>query len=291
MSTCNHDCENCNENCAEREGGCNHDCEHCNSKCNEIPKFETNEYTHIRKVIGVVSGKGGVGKSLVTSLLASQSNKQGYRTAILDGDILGPSICKTFGIATKAYGDESGKYIVPATTDSGIDIISTTMILENETDPVIWRGVMLSSIIQQFYSDVIYGEKDVLYIDMPPGTGDVPLTVFQSIPLDGIVIVTSPQDLVSVIVQKAINMANMMNVPIVGLVENYSYFVCPDCGKKLEVFGHSQASELAKEFNIPNFISLPIDPTIASYCDKGIIEQYQTDAFDNFIYNVLKIED
>lgn len=268
---------------------CDHNCNSCNSKCGkEDFIIHTNELSNIKKVIGIVSGKGGVGKSLVTSLLAVSSAKLNYKSAILDGDILGPSIPKVFGVKQEAYGDITGKYIVPAKTSKlDIDIISSTMLLENETDPVIWRGSMVSNILKQFYSDVVYDNQDVLFIDMPPGTGDVPLTIFQSVPLDGIIIVTSPQDLVSLIVTKAIKMANMMNIPILGIVENYSYIVCPDCNNKIELFGKSKINELASENNIKNVIKLPLDPSLTTLCDEGKIEDADVHYFDDLIKNVI----
>lgn len=268
---------------------CNYDCSNCSSKCEKKDFIiHTNKYSDIKKVIGVVSGKGGVGKSLVTSLLAVNATNLGYKTCILDGDILGPSIPKMFGIRQKAYGDETGQYIYPANSMNNIDIISSTMLLENEDDPIIWRGSMVSSILKQFYSDVIYGQQDIMFIDMPPGTGDVVLTVFQSIPLDGIIIVTSPQDLVSMIVEKAVKMAKMMNVPILGIVENYSYLTCPDCNKKIKLFGESKVNEKAKEHNIPYVVSLPIDPYISTLCDKGAIEQIQDTHFNELINELFK---
>lgn len=264
--------------------GCNGDCSNCKEKCEKQDLIiKTNNMSFINKKIGIVSGKGGVGKSLVTSLLASCAAKNGYKVSVLDGDILGPSIPKMFGISAKAYGDASGKFIIPANGPLNIDVISSSMLLENDSDPIIWRGSMVSSIIKQFYSDVIYGEQDIMFIDMPPGTGDVPLTIFQSIPLDGIIIVTSPQDLVSMIVEKAIKMANMMNIPILGIVENYSYIVCPDCNKKIELFGPSKNKEKAKEHNIPFYISLPLNPEIASYCDNGKVYLSDTSEFDDII--------
>lgn len=267
--------------------GCDHNCETCSSKCEKKDFIiHTNQYSKIRKTIGIVSGKGGVGKSLVTSMLAVCASKNGYKSAILDGDILGPSIPKIFGINQKAYGDETGKFIYPANGPLEIDVISTTMLLENEDDPIIWRGSMVSNMVKQFYSDVIYGEQDVLFIDMPPGTGDVPLTIFQSIPLDGIVIVTSPSDLVSMIVEKAVKMAKMMNIPILGLVENYSYVKCPDCGKKIDVFGTSLNEQKAKDNNIKHFISLPLDPKVASLVDSGNIHKADTEYFNELVLDI-----
>lgn len=268
---------------------CDHNCSTCSQKCDKRDFIiHTNKYSKFRKTFGIVSGKGGVGKSLVTSLLAVDAAKLGYKVSILDGDILGPSICKTFGITQKAFGDESGKFIYPAHAALDIDVISTSMLLEHDDDPVIWRGSMVSNIVKQFYTDVIYGEQDIMFIDMPPGTGDVPLTIFQSIPLDGIVIVTSPQDLVSTIVEKAVKMAKMMDIPILAVVENYSYIKCPDCGKKIEIFGKSNASEKAKENNIPHFISLPLDPSIASLVDKGEVDKIEYTFFKDFISEIMK---
>ncbi len=266
---------------------CNYNCDDCSSKCEKKDFIiHTNKYSKIKKVIGIVSGKGGVGKSLISSMLAITSAKKGYKTAILDGDILGPSIPKIFNITQKAYSDESGKLIYPANGPLDIDIISTTMLLENEDDPIIWRGSIVSNLVKQFYTDVIYGEQDVLFIDMPPGTGDVPLTIFQSIPLDGIVIVTSPQDLVSTIVEKAVKMANMMDVKILGIVENYSYIVCPDCQKKISLFGQSKIDLKAKENNIDTVIKLPLDPKIAKLCDEGKLYELDFNYFDEIINKI-----
>lgn len=268
---------------------CNYSCDNCNSKCEKKDFIiHTNSYSHIRKTIGIVSGKGGVGKSLVTSLMAIASAKKGYKTAILDGDILGPSIPKIFNITQKARGNETGELIYPANGPLDIDIISTTMLLENETDPIIWRGSIVSNLVKQFYSDVIYGEQDVLFIDMPPGTGDVPLTIFQSIPLDGIIIVTSPQDLVSMIVEKAVKMAKMMNIEILGIVENYSYLKCPHCDERINLYGKSNTIEKAKENDIDMVISLPLDPTIASLCDSGNLHNYEFNYFDELIDKIFK---
>ena len=270
---------------------CDHNCENCNQKCEKKDFIiHTNKYSEIKKVIGIVSGKGGVGKSLVTSLLAVSSAKLGYKTCVLDGDILGPSIAKVFGVTQKAYGDETGKFIYPANTALDIDLISSSMLLENDDDPIIWRGSMVSNMVKQFYSDVIYGQQDIMFIDMPPGTGDVPLTIFQSIPLDGIVIVTSPQDLVSMIVEKAVKMANMMNVPILGIIENYSYITCPDCQRQIKVFGESSVNEKALKHNIKHVVSLPIDPNIASLCDQGKIEDINVDYFNDLLIDVFKNE-
>ena len=246
---------------------CTHDCSSCSSNCGERrdPKDfieKTNEFSKIKKVIAVVSGKGGVGKSLVTSSLAVKANKKGYRTAILDADITGPSIPKAFGITERAKADDRG--LLPEQTKTGINVMSLNLLIESETDPVIWRGPVIGGTVKQFWTDVIWGDVDYMFIDMPPGTGDVPLTVVQSIPVDGIVIVTSPQDLVSMIVGKAVKMAHLMNVPILALVENMSYFKCPDCGKEYEIFGTSHAASAAMEFEIPNYARLPIDLNFAA---------------------------
>ncbi len=229
-----------------------------------------NKYSSIKKVIGVISGKGGVGKSLVTSLLACAMRRQGYNVGILDADITGPSIPKSFGIHEKAMGNDEG--ILPAVSATGIDVMSVNLLLENEDDPVVWRGALITSAVKQFWTDVIWGDKDYLFVDMPPGTGDVPLTVFQSLPVDGIIIVTSPQELVSMIVGKAVNMAEMMKIPILGLVENMSYFHCPDNGRDYRIFGESHIDEVAKGHNLKVLGRIPIDPAIADACDEGRIE-------------------
>ena len=237
----------------------------------------------VKKVIGVVSGKGGVGKSMVTSLLAAASMREGFKTAILDGDITGPSIPKAFGLSMNLVGNAEG-LILPATTTCGIDIVSVNLMLANETDPVIWRGPVLGGVIKQFWGETLWQNIDYMFIDMPPGTGDVPLTIFQSVPLDGIVIVSSPQELVGMIVEKAVNMARMMNVPILGLVENMSYVECPDCGKQIKVFGESHIDEIAAEYDVPVLAKLPMDPALAAACDAGKIEyvenNYMKDAIE-----------
>lgn len=232
--------------------------------------------SHVKKVIGVVSGKGGVGKSMVTSLSAVAMQKAGYKTGILDADITGPSIPKAFGIEGRAFGNEEG--IVPVKSKGGIDVMSINLLLQNPTDPVIWRGPVIANMVKQFWSDVVWADVDYLFVDMPPGTGDVPLTVFQSLPIDGIIVVTSPQDLVSMIVTKAVKMAEMMNIPVLGLVENYSYLTCPDCGKKIEVFGKSKIDAVAKELGIPVLCKLPIDPMVAQAMDEGLLEHAKVDA-------------
>ncbi len=248
-------------------------CQHAEHDFRENP----HNLSQIKKVIGVVSGKGGVGKSLVTSLLAVTMNRLGYRTAILDADITGPSIPKAFGITEKATGNELGLYPVPS--KKGIEVMSLNLLLENETDPVVWRGPVIGGTVKQFWTDVIWSDIDFMFIDMPPGTGDVPLTVFQSIAVDGIVVVTSPQELVSMFVEKAVKMAQLMNIPILGLVENMSYFTCPDNGKNYAIFGDSHIDEIAKGHNLPVLARLPIDPSIAAACDKGAIEDLEADWF------------
>ena len=243
------------------------------------------ELSKIRKVIGVVSGKGGVGKSLVTSLSAVESARLGYKTAILDADITGPSIPRSFGLTEKATGTETGLY--PVKTSTGISVMSLNLLTENETDPVVWRGPMIAGVVKQFWTDVIWGDVDFMFVDMPPGTGDVPLTVFQSIPVDGIIIVTSPQELVSMIVEKAVNMARLMNIPVLGLVENMSYVLCPDCGKKIEIFGKSHAGEIAEKYGMKVLGSLPFDPKLAAEVDAGRIEANDCRGLDG-IAEVLK---
>jgi len=241
---------------------------------NEDFSAQLNELSSVKKVIGVVSGKGGVGKSIVTSLLAVAMNKKGYHTAILDADITGPSIPKAFGIKEKAQADEIGIY--PIRSNTGIDILSMNLVLQNDTDPVIWRGPVISSAVKQFWTEAIWNNVDYMFIDMPPGTGDVPLTVFQSIPLDGIIVVTSPQELVAMIVAKAVKMAEMMHVPIIGLVENMSYFKCPDNDKEYKIFGDSHIEEIAREHNLAVLAKLPVHPEISAACDRGLIEELYT---------------
>lgn len=259
--------ESCSGNC----GSCGQSCEQRDLRLPE------NKYSSVKKVIGVVSGKGGVGKSLVTSLLAVAAQSQGKQTAILDADITGPSIPKAFGLHGRAEGSEDG--IFPMQTKTGIRVMSVNLLLENEDAPVIWRGPVISGMINQFWQEVIWGDVDYMFVDMPPGTGDVPLTVFQGLPVDGIVIVTTPQDLVTLIVKKAYNMANMMNIPVLGLVENMSYFECPDCKKQYAIFGESKIDEVAAELGVPVLARLPIDPKTAALVDKGAVELADTDAF------------
>lgn len=259
MSECTHDCGSCSAGCGEQQ---------------EKPDFRVpvNQFSHVDKVIGVVSGKGGVGKSLVTASLACAMRAKGYKVGILDADITGPSIPRAFGIHETAEVNDMG--ILPAISKTGIEVMSLNLLTKAETDPVIWRGPVIAGVVKQFWTDVLWGELDFLFVDMPPGTGDVPLTVFQSLPVDGVVVVTSPQDLVSMIVHKAVNMAAMMEVPVVGLVENFSYFKCPDCGKEHAIFGQSKLEETAKDMQIPVLARLPIDPGLAAACDKGEIEDY-----------------
>ena len=262
---------------------CNHDCSSCGSNCAEREKTDFREQPHplsrVGKVIAVVSGKGGVGKSLVTSLLAVLAQRDGLKAGILDADITGPSIPKAFGIASqRATGDDSAIYPVP--TRTGIQVMSLNLLLENDTDPVIWRGPVIAGTVKQFWTDVVWDDIDVLFVDMPPGTGDVPLTVFQSLPVDGAVIVTSPQELVGVIVEKAANMADMMHIPVLGLVENMSYVACPDCGKQIHVFGESHPEALAQRHGIPITAKIPMDPKLAAACDKGMIELFDGNWLD-----------
>lgn len=270
---CNENCSSCSSNCSER-------------KANQTVFLEKpHQLSKVKKVIGVVSGKGGVGKSLVTAMLAVLMNRKGYKSAILDADITGPSIPKVFGINGKAMGSELG--IFPLESKSGIDIMSINLLLDNETDPVVWRGPIIAGTVKQFWTDVIWKDVDYMFVDMPPGTGDVPLTVFQSIPIDGIIIVTSPQELVSMIVAKAVNMAKMMNIPILGLVENMSYFKCFDCGKEYSIFGESNIESIASEFEINTISKLPIDSRIARACDKGKIEGFEGMWLDSIV-NILE---
>lgn len=258
VENCSHNCEGCTENCSER------------TKESFLEK--TNEMSHIKKVIGVVSGKGGVGKSLVTSLLAVLSRRKGYKTAIMDADITGPSIPKAFGLHGHAEASEWGLF--PVKTAAGIGVMSLNLLMKNETDPVVWRGPLISGAVKQFWTDVIWGDVDYMFIDMPPGTGDVALTVFQSIHVDGIVIVASPQELVGMIVEKAVNMAKMMDVPVLALVENMSYITCPDCGKEIHVFGESHIDEIAQKHGVETVARMPIDPALAAACDAGTIENF-----------------
>lgn len=250
----------------------------CGSRTKESLLAPANPGSHVKKVIAVVSGKGGVGKSTVTSMLACSMAKQGHSTAILDADITGPSIPKAFGVNECREATEAG--IVPAISKEGIQVMSINLLLDDETAPVLWRGPVLAGAVKQFWTDVIWGDVDYLFVDMPPGTGDVPLTVFQSLPIDGIIVVATPQDLVSMIVAKAVNMARMMEIPVLGFVENYSYYQCPDCGKKTEVFGKSHLDAMSQQYNIPILARLPIDPTVAQMADMGCIEQVDLTAIE-----------
>ena len=254
---------------------CTHDCSTCSSNCgSKDPKsllVAPHPNSKIGKVIGVVSGKGGVGKSMVTDLLAVEFARRGYHCGILDADITGPSIPKAFGITEKAQGNETTIFPVKS-KKYGVDIMSINVLLENESDPVVWRGPVIGGTVRQFWSDTLWDNVDYLFVDMPPGTGDVALTVFQNIPIDGIVVVTSPQDVVSMIVGKAMKMASLMNIPVLGLVENMSYALCPDCGKKIHVFGESHISEIAEEYHVPVLAQMPINPALASACDNGTVE-------------------
>lgn len=240
-----------------------------------------NEQSNVKKVIGVVSGKGGVGKSSVTSMLAVATERMGYKVAILDADVTGPSIPQAFGIKDKATGTD--EMIFPVESKTGITVMSVNALLEDTTDPVVWRGPVLSGVIEQFWNNVVWGDIDVMFVDMPPGTGDVALTVFQSLPLDGIVIVTSPQELVSMIVEKAVKMAQLMNVPVIGIVENMSYFMCPDCGKKHRIFGESHVDAVAAKYGIDNLAEIPMNTKIAAACDKGMIELFDGDWLDGMV--------
>ena len=255
-------------------GECTHDCSSCSEKCEKRDfHVDLHKGSSVKKVIGIVSGKGGVGKSLVTSLLASKVCKDGFKTAILDADITGPSIPESFGMGDeRATALENEDALNPVVTDSGIQLMSMNFLLQNETDPVIWRGPVIAGAVKQFWTDVIWHDVDFMFVDMPPGTGDVPLTVFQSLPIDGIIVVSSPQQLVRVIVEKAVNMANMMNIPVLGLVENMSYVKCPDCGKEITVFGKSNIDEIAKSFNIPVLARLPMEESTSRAVDAGDVE-------------------
>lgn len=266
MSECTHNCESCGENCAERQ-----------MKPEDFLE-KPHELSSVRKVVGVVSGKGGVGKSLVTSMLAVLLNRRGYHTGVMDADVTGPSIPKAFGLHEKASG--MGEAILPVRTKTGIDVISINLLLENENDPVVWRGPVIAGVVKQFWTDVIWNDVDFLFVDMPPGTGDVPLTVFQSIPLDGIVVVASPQELVEMVVEKAVKMARLMNIPILGIVENMSYVECPDCGRRIDIFGESHVDGIAARYGLPVLAKLPLNPGLASVCDKGVVELFEGDWMD-----------
>jgi len=262
--SCNGNCSSCQENCDSRD-----------------LRAAMNEHSNVKKVIAVVSGKGGVGKSTLTSMLAVAMNRKGKSVGILDADITGPSIPRAFGVSECRGQDEQGLY--PAMSMDGVQVMSINLLLDDETAPVLWRGPILAGAVKQFWTDVIWGDVDYLFVDMPPGTGDVPLTVFQSLPIDGVIIVTSPQDLVSMIVSKAVNMANMMNVPILGFVENYSYLECPDCGRRISVFGESHLDEVAERYQLPVLARLPIDPMLARLVDEGKIEEADVSGVDSVL--------
>ena len=270
---CTHNCDTCSLNCSSRE--------------QESLQAKANENSNVKKVIGVVSGKGGVGKSLVTSLLAVTLQRRMNRTAILDADITGPSIPRAFGVSGQLMGAEGG--IIPAQSKLGTKLVSLNLLLENDTDPVVWRGPIIAGTVQQFWTDVMWGDVDFMFVDMPPGTGDVPLTVFQSLPLDGIVIVTSPQELVGMIVTKAVNMAKMMNIPVIGIVENMAYFECPDNGKRYEIFGESHLKEISERFGVTATGQIPINPKLAGACDKGMIELFEGDWLDGIADAIEKL--
>ena len=273
MSSCDHNCESC----ASRDS--------CGSK---IEKAKLNNRSHIKRIVAVLSGKGGVGKSFITSMLAVNLNRRGYKVGILDADVTGPSIPKTFGVTEKAYGEDN--LIYPILTKGGIKIMSANCLLENDSDPIVWRGVLLGNLIKQFYEDVLWEELDYLLIDMPPGTGDVALSVFQLLPVDDLIIVTSPQDLVKLIVTKAIKMANMMNIKVLGVIENMSYLSCPDCGKKIEIFGKSKIEEFSKELNFKVLAKLPLSPENTSLMDKGEIEKASLEDINPAVDAVVKGE-
>ena len=274
MSSCNGNCASCGSDCGERKA--------------ESLLAKLNPKSNVKKVIAVVSGKGGVGKSTVTSMLAVSMARRGKRAAVLDADITGPSAPTAFGVTECQGANEEGLY--PALTRGGIQVMSINLLLDNATDPVVWRGPVIAGAVKQFWTDVIWEDVDYMFVDMPPGTGDVPLTVFQSLPVDGIIIVTSPQDLVSMIVSKAVKMAQMMHIPVLGFVENYSYLQCPDCGKKIEVFGKSKLDEVAEAFGLPVLARLPIDPKVAEAFDSGLMETVDTDALADAVSAVENAE-
>ena len=272
MSSCNGNCSSCGSDCADRKA--------------ESLIAQLNPNSTVKKVIAVVSGKGGVGKSTVTSMMAVAMSREGKRVAVLDADITGPSAPTAFGVSECQGACDDGLY--PAMTRSGIQVMSINLLLDNPGDPVVWRGPVIAGAVKQFWTDVIWEDVDYMFVDMPPGTGDVPLTVFQSLPIDGIIIVTSPQDLVSMIVTKAVKMANMMHIPVLGFVENYAYLQCPDCGKKIEVFGKSHLDQVAAEFNLPILARLPIDPSVAAAYDNGLMETVYTDVLADAVEAVKK---
>ena len=260
---------------------CSHDCSSCSQKCSkESLLAPQNKASNVKHVIGVVSGKGGVGKSLITSMLAVTMRRRGYKTAILDADITGPSIPKSFGLKCGSVeGSDLGMF--PPQSKTGIEVMSVNLIMDEESKPVVWRGPVIAGVVKQFWTVVVWGDVDYMFVDMPPGTGDVPLTVFQSLPLDGIIMVGSPQELVSMIVEKAVNMAALMDIKVLGLVENYSYIICPDCGKVIRPYGESHIDELAQTHGTRVLAKLPIDPSFASLCDKGVIELFEGDHLES----------
>ena len=274
MSECNHDCSSCSENCGERK------------EANVFEKKSLHEGCRVGKVFGVVSGKGGVGKSMVTSQLAVAMRREGYNVAILDADVTGPSIPKAFGIHERAGATADA--IIPCYSGTGIQVMSVNVLLENETDPVVWRGPVIGGVVQQFWSDVLWEDVDYMFVDMPPGTGDVALNVFQSLPVDGVIIVTSPQDLVAMVVEKAVKMAQMMDIPVLGLVENMSYMSCPDCGKKLYPFGEGRTEEAAAKYGLPVLAKMPIDPKLAKLVDNGAIETFEGEWLNEAVEAILK---
>ena len=275
MSSCNGNCSSCSSTS-------------CGDRTAESLLASLNPKSKVNKVIAVVSGKGGVGKSTVTAMLAVAMSRKGKRVAVLDADITGPSAPTAFGVTECQGANEEGLY--PALTNGGIQVMSINLLLDNATDPVVWRGPVIAGAVKQFWTDVIWEDVDYMFVDMPPGTGDVPLTVFQSLPVDGIVIVTSPQDLVSMIVSKAVKMANMMHIPVLGFVENYSYLECPDCGKKMEVFGKSRIGEVAEAFGVPVLARLPIDPKVAEAYDSGLMESVDTEAMSGVVAAVENVQ-
>ena len=272
MSECSHDCSTCGVDCASRGA---------QQSLLAAPHADS----HVKKIIGICSGKGGVGKSMVTALLAVLAQRQGLKVGILDADITGPSAPRAFGIKAKATGSETG--IFPVQTTTGIDVMSLNLLLENDSDPVAWRGPVIAGAVKQFWTDVIWGDKDILFIDMPPGTGDVMLTTFQSIPVDGVVLIATPQELVGMIVEKAFKMTNMMHIPVLGLVENMSYIACPHCDEKISLFGESRLQELAEAYQIPLTAALPVDPKLAGGVDKGMIELFNGSWLDNLLDGII----
>lgn len=282
---CNHDCENCSEECNDRNE-CNHDCSSCSKECGERVEIKPTDDTKIKKIIGVLSGKGGVGKSMVSSLLAIELAEKGYKVGIMDADITGPSIPKMFGLKTQLYGDEKG--IFPATSTIGIKVVSINMMLEDEDVPVLWRGPILGGIIRQFYTEVHWGELDYLLIDMPPGTSDVAISIIQEIPVDSFVMVTTPSKLVSMVVGKAINMAKQVNKPIVGLVENLAYVKCDKCGNDIQIYNNDDTSNTADKYGLEVLAKLPIDPVLANFADEGEIENYNEKYLEKLIEKIKK---